>query len=302
MKFSLIIPTLNAARRLERLFQALNAQTRRPDQILVVDSSSEDGTPDLAKRLGAEVISVSRATFDHGGTRTAAGRYASGDILVYMTDDAVPASVESLERLLKVFKIPGVGAAYGRQLPHNDAGVFGRMLREFNYPATSYLRVYEDRTIYGVKTPFLSNSFAAYSRDALEEIGWFKDNLILGEDFYAGGKMLAAGYKLGYVADAVVNHSHNYSPWADFKRYFDIGVFHRRENWLLKEFGKAEGEGLRFVRQSVVFLWDNHSPARIPEFFWRTALKYLGYKLGSQHELLPAFLRKRFSMHSNWWK
>ncbi|VCW13919.1 hypothetical protein BANRA_01245 [Escherichia coli] len=47
---------------------------------------------------------------------------------------------------------------------------------------------------------------------------------------YYTAKAILAGYKVAYVADAVVKHSHNYSPIDEFKRYFDIGVFMRMKN------------------------------------------------------------------------
>lgn len=49
--------------------------------------------------------------------------------------------------------------------------------------------------------------------------------------FYAA-KAILAGYQVAYAADAVVRHSHNYKPLEEFKRYFDIGVFHAQEKWI----------------------------------------------------------------------
>ena len=68
--------------------------------------------------------------------------------------------------------------------------------------------------------------------------------------------MLLKGYKVAYSADAAVLHSHNYSMKQEFKRYFDLGVFLEKEHWILDTFGKAEGEGLRFVRSELAYLRD----------------------------------------------
>ena len=301
MKVSLIIPTLNFAAQLPGVLALLKRQTAWPFEVVVADSSSDDGTADLARSLGAAVITVPRAAFDHGGTRALAAKAASGDVLVFITQDAAPSDGEAIARLVEVFKDPKVGAAYGRQLPHPDADVFGRALRFFNYPERSYVRSLEDRAKYGIKTPFLSDSFAAYSRKALQEIGWFKDGLILGEDTYAGAKLLLAGYKLAYAANAAVQHSHNYTPLQDFRRYFDIGVFHTREAWILEAFGGAEGEGLRFIASSLKFLKANGALLQIPEFFLRTGLKFAGYRLGRAYPALPPGLRRRLGMNPGWW-
>ncbi|BBM05676.1 hypothetical protein HAALTHF_27910n [Vreelandella aquamarina] len=87
----------------------------------------------------------------------------------------------------------------------------------------------------------MSNSFAAYRREALLAAGGFPEGTILSEDMMAGARLLQQGWKLAYCADACVQHSHNYTLAAEFKRYFDIGVFHHREQWLLAWLGKAEG-------------------------------------------------------------
>ena len=301
MKISVIIPTINFSSGIKRALADIKRQTADIAEILIVDSSSDDGTADIARGMGLKVITVPREAFDHGGTRALAARAAAGDILVYFTQDAVLPDRNAVARLVAVFEDVKIGAAYGRQLPHTDADIFGRVLRFFNYPDTSCQRSLGDRKKYGIKTPFLSNSFSAYSKKVLEEIGWFKDGLILGEDTYAGARMLMAGYRIAYVSEAVALHSHNYTIRQEFKRYFDIGVFHRKERWILDTFGEAEGEGLTFILSSLKFMKENRASMRVPEFFWRTGLKYLGYKAGYFHDFIPLTLVKRLSMHSSWW-
>ncbi|MCI6586375.1 MAG: glycosyltransferase, partial [Oscillibacter sp.] len=69
MRISLIIPTLNAGKELGALLAALRAQTVPPDEIIVVDSASEDDTRSVAEAAGAIFIPIARKDFDHGGTR-----------------------------------------------------------------------------------------------------------------------------------------------------------------------------------------------------------------------------------------
>ena len=158
-----------------------------------------------------------------------------------------------------------------------------------------------DRNTYGIKTPFLSNSFAAYRKKALEEIGWFRGKLIMGEDTYAGARLLLAGYKIIYVADAMVFHSHDYTALQECKRYFDIGVFHESERWIIDEFGKAEGEGIRYMQSVFAFLRRRKKYYLIPEGVLRNTLKYIGYKLGQNYDKLPASMIQKCSMHANFW-
>jgi glycosyltransferase involved in cell wall biosynthesis len=278
---TIIVPTYNASKYLPSLLTKLESQTFRNYELMVVDSSSNDNTVDIAQSHRANVITIPQSEFDHGGTRTLAATEAKGDILVYLTQDALPYNEYAIENIIKPFTDDRkIGAAFGRQLPYPGASVFAEHLRLFNYPDFSYSRVLDDKEKYGIKTAFLSNSFAAYRKSALKEIGYFKSGLPFGEDACAGAKILLKGYKIAYVAEAIVLHSHNYTILQDLKRYFDMGTFHRTENWLLKEFGKAEGEAIKYAKSEITFLLRKRKPYLFPEFILRTLMKYLGYKVG----------------------
>jgi rhamnosyltransferase len=297
---SVIIPTLNAGKLMQELLLALKSQTE-PCEILVIDSSSFDNTVEISASFGAKIIPIKKEEFDHGGTRSLAVGYAGGDILVFLTQDTLPFDRNSLCNLVIPFEDPEVAAAFGRQLPNTDTSPFGAHLRLFNYPKNSVTRGLADKKVYGIKTPFLSNAFAAYRKSALDQIGGFRDRLILGEDTYAGAKLLLAGYKIAYAADALVYHSHNYTVFQEFRRYFDIGVFHEQERWIIDEFGGAAGEGVKYLRSGIDFLKRTGKKHLLPEFFLRGGMKYLGYNLGRHYDYIPGWLRKRMSMHREWW-
>lgn len=271
-------------------------------RLLVIDSSSTDHTVETARQAGHEVIVIQRDVFDHGGTRQKAiDTLSDCEIVVFLTQDALVTDTHTLSQLVAAFDDPKVGAAYGRQLPHTDATPIAAHARYFNYPDTSYVVSQEDVPQRGIKTAFLSNSFAAYRRSALLNAGGFPTNTILSEDMIAGARLLKDGWKLAYVAHACVRHSHNYTPWEEFKRYFDIGVLHHRDAWLLAWLGKAEGEGARFVRSEARYLAFK-APWRLPEVGLRTLLKYAGYRLGRLEAYLPRALKRRLSMHRGYWR
>jgi rhamnosyltransferase len=298
---SVIIPTYNAENYMYNLLTSLKGQSMACE-ILVVDSSSADDTVRIAESFDVTTLVIKKEDFDHGRTRTFAGKETHGDIVVYLTQDALPLNKFSLEKLVKVLgEDERLGATFGRQIPFPDAPVFGAHLRLYNYPAESYVVGLQDKDKYGIKTPFLSNAFAAYKRKVLEEIGWFKDNLILSEDTYAGAKMLMAGYKLAYVADALVYHSHSYSLKQEFKRYFDIGAFHRIERWILNTFGNPRGEGINYVISEIKYLIHNGKHHLIFEAMLKSVGKYLGYEMGYNHRMLPNSLVRALSMNRDWW-
>ena len=118
---------------------------------------------------------------------------------------------------------------------------------------------------------------------------------------YYTAKAVLAGYKVAYVHDALVAHSHNYSPFEEFKRYFDIGVFHTDEPWIRKAFGGAGGEGKKFILSELFFLLRNN-PLWIPIACINNLMKFLGYKIGQKYKNLPLSIIKKFSMHTRYWK
>lgn len=280
MKTALIIPTFNAAHEWQPLSEGIMRQSLRPDWIVVIDSSSSDRTAEHAERAGFTVIRIDRSEFGHGRTRQVAADHLPGaDILLYLTQDAIPMGTESFGRIVAVFEDPTIGAAYGRQVARRQAKAIEAHARLFNYPPESTIRSLRSRQNLGFKSIFFSNSFGAYRREALMSVGGFSSKVNFGEDTLAVAQLHCAGWRSAYVADALVEHSHAYSLTAEFRRYFDIGVLHRDEHWLLDEFGTASGEGLRFLQSELGYLL-RRAPMEIPLALAHTAVKLLGYRAG----------------------
>lgn len=300
MVYRVIIPTLNAAQDWDCLAPALLSAVSA-DKVLIIDSSSKDNTVALARSCGFAVHVIAAADFDHGGTRQLAlSLFPDVDIFVYMTQDAILENAESINRLLDAFEDPLIGAAFGRQLPRPGASPIEAHARRFNYPSIPNVRSMEDRDRLGLKTIFISNSFAAYRRSALEAVGGFPSNTIFGEDTLTAAAMLPRGWKIAYVADAAVYHSHAYSLLQEFRRNFDIGVAHARNSSILTTFGRAGGEGLRFVKSETRYLL-GHAPWLLPSAFVRTSLKLLGYRLGMIEDKIPPTIKRYLSMNRRYW-
>jgi rhamnosyltransferase len=303
MDLSIIIPTYNGEKSLAALFALLKKQSVQADEILVVDSSSSDGSVELCRSYGAEVQVIPQQDFDHGGTRTLMAKNAGGNILLFLTQDALPASADAIEKLIApIVHDQKVAMAYGRQLPNKDANFAAAHLRKFNYPPQTVIRRYEDRNTLGIQTIFTSNSFAAYRRSALEDVGYFKSGLIFGEDTCAAGRMLQKGYRITYVSEAAVYHSHNYRMLQEFKRSFDIGVLHTMEAPLFNDFGNAEGRGVEYVRSGLNDLLQKGQYVQTADFVARSMMKLLGYKAGRNFDKFPDGIVQGMSLHQSWWK
>lgn len=296
---SIIIPTLNGGQELKALFPLI--PQRSNIEVIIIDSNSDDDTRQVALSYGAKVMQIEREEFNHGGTRNIAAKEAKGDILVYMTQDALLYDENTIDELVKVFNNESIAIAYGRQLPHRDAKAFGSFARLFNYSDESLIKAMKDKHKYGLKTVFMSNSFAAYRRDLLEQVGGFPTNVILGEDMYVASKIIMSGYSIAYVSEAKVYHSHDYSIKKEFQRNFDIGVFHNKESWILDKFSNPEGEGFKLVLSEWNYLIKQKMPYLIPLSFIRNTAKLIGYKIGKHYHILSPSFRKKLSMYKSYW-
>lgn len=302
ISLSVIIPTRNGEDGFRELLASLSIQSLQPDEIVVVDTASEDGTVEIAHQYGADVTQIALEEFDHGATRTKAARNAVGDILVFLTQDVVPASRTMLETLVQPIQTNDrIDVSYARQLPAFDATRVAAHLRSFNYPEEPAQRSFEDRQRLGFGAVFVSNSCAAFRKSSLAEIGYFKAGLIFGEDSWAAGRILERGGIIAYTPAAAVYHSHNYRWHEDLRRYFDIGVFHDQGGWLIDTFGGAGQRGMDYIRSGISELWSSRSYSAIGDFMVRVVLKFGGYRLGRMHRFLPRKAARFLSMNQRWW-
>jgi rhamnosyltransferase len=291
MEVALIIPTWNAARHWRALAESIRRQSLAPDQVIVIDSSSTDGTAEHACAAGFTVIQIDRGNFRHGAARQIAAQHAAhAEILIYLTQDAIPHGSESFRALVAAFRDSGIGAAYGRQLPRPNASAIEAHARLFNYPPIPRVRSWDSRFKFGFKSIFFSNAFGAYRSSALASIGGFSPDVSFGEDTLAVAQLHRAGWKTAYVAEALVEHSHAYSLRDEFRRYLEIGILHRREHWLIEEFGAVSGEGRRFVLSELRYLLQR-APFEIPSCLLRTLAKYVAYQAGRHERSIAPFLK-----------
>ncbi len=274
-------------------------QASLPSRVVVVNSSSHDGTVELAKEMGADIFIVPRAHFNHGATREEVRRYLNTEIVVMVTPDAYALDNQVLERLVTPLLENRASVSYARQIPHDGASIMEAFPREFNYPSTSELRSLDDISKHGIYTFFCSDTCAAYLNSALDEIGGFSPTLF-GEDTVAVAKLLRKGHKIAYAADAVVKHSHKYSLMQEFRRHFDIGLARKGYRHLLEGAGKDSQRGKKFVQELLKKLF-KESPKHIPYACVQTLFKFAGYKIGQASHKGPFWLKKRLSSQDFYW-
>ena len=226
---------------------------------------------------------------------------SDADLLLFMTQDAVPADENLVEHLVMQFSLPQVKAAYARQLPKAGCSILEAYTRGFNYPPESDIKDYGDLPKLGLKTFFCSNVCAMYDRKVYEELGGFVSHTIFNEDMIYAAGLIEAGYSIAYAADAQVYHSHNYGCIAQLKRNFDLGVSQAQYAEIFEKY-PSEGEGIRMVKQTAAYVCRIHRPWLLASLFFQSGFKYLGYLLGKHYQRLPRVVIRHCTMNKNWWK
>lgn len=297
-----VIPVYKPGDELRILLERLEKQTVKPAHILLIntereffDESLTEGIPDV------EVVHIRKEEFDHGGTRHMAAEMLTGDYLLFMTQDAVPADRHLIEKLMEPFGQERVCAAYARQLPAGGCGVLERYTRSFNYGPDSRIKTAEDLPELGIKTFFCSNVCAMYRKNAYDELGGFVRHTIFNEDMIFAGRLIQSGRAVAYCADARVIHSHNYNSLQQFHRNFDLGVSQAEHPEIFAGL-KSEGEGIRMVSRTAGWLCRQGKIWLLPKLAVQSGAKYLGYRLGKDYRKLPKWMIRKCTMNQDYWR
>ena len=298
-----IIPAYHPGKEFATLIKRLEKQTVSIHRIIVMNTEESMWNKEWEKLSDAmEVHHLTKEEFDHGGTRARAAELSDADVMVFMTQDAMPADRELLAELLKALdQEENIAAAYARQLPNAECSFVERYTRAFNYPDTSLVKTKADLDKYGIKTFFCSNVCAAYKKDIYEKQGGFVRRTIFNEDMIYAGGLIQAGYGIAYAAEARVIHSHNYNCMQQFHRNFDLGVS-QAEHPEIFEGVPSEGEGMRLVKKTLAYLIHSGRIWLIPGFVLQCAGKYAGYLAGKKFRKLPKKFILWCTMSPNYWK
>ena len=306
-KVDVIIPVYRPTEKFLQLLDILEEQSHTIEKIIVVNTGQEyfeklvDQTELMSKHKKLIIRHILKEEFDHGKTRNYGVSYSDSPYFIMMTDDAIPADTQMVERLLAPFEDETVGMTYARQLPGERSGAIERYTRSFNYPDVSCVKSAEDLKSMGIKAFFASNVCAAYRRVIFNQLNGFVKHTIFNEDMIYARRTIDAGYKIAYAAEANVIHCHNYSGIAQFQRNFDLGVSHAAYPEIFSGLA-AESEGIRLVKKTGAYLIKNKKPFLIFKLIWQSGCKYIGYFLGKHYEKLPRKLVKACSMNHEYWK
>lgn len=298
-----IIPAYRPGKEFEKLLDSLSTQNYPVEKILVMNTEEKFWNTAWEKKFPkVNVVHLKKADFDHGGTRCRGARLSDSDIMVFMTQDAVPADRNLIGNLIRPLQENSkVGAAYARQLAREDCAYLEKYTRRFNYPETSSIKWEKDTGIYGIKTYFCSNVCAAYRRGVYLELGGFPHPAIFNEDLIFAAGAIQNGWKIIYKADARVIHSHEYTYRELIRRNFDQGVSQACYPEIFEKV-KSEKEGIHLICTLVKKLLKERKYLQIIQLFVESGCKYLGYQMGKHYRQLPESFIMKLTMNHNYWR
>ncbi len=306
----ILIPTYKPDDRFIELIKRLKRQTIKANNIIIINTDKDkwrelhidDKLLEAGITEGFEVHHIEKKAFDHGATRNHCVELSNAKYFICMTQDATPKDDKLIEELVQPMESDkDIRMCYARQLPYKSSNPIEVYTRLFNYPPKSLVKSKADKDKLGIKLYFASNVCCAYDRATFDRLESFPENVILNEDMLYARKVIEAGYKIKYCAQAQVFHSHEYSGRMQLRRNFDIAASQAMNQEVFGEL-KSESEGIKLVKKTAAYLIKNHKALYIPSLIWISGCKYIGYRLGKHYKHIPIGIRKWLSMNSSFWE
>jgi len=306
---SIIILVKNGAFCLEEVLRGVFSQrVGDPFEVFAIDSGSTDNSRQILARFPVRIKEIPPSEFNHGMTRNLGATLSSGDLLVYLTQDALPADERWLEKLIEPFKEdPLVAGAFSSHRPRKDCPLMEkRQILETPLTSGSEKRINSavgnpdyQRNPY----PFIwfANTSACIRREVWEKFPFRR--LDFAEDQDWAKRVLDAGYKTVYVPDSIVIHSHHYRPVKNFRRHFEHAramgeLFGKEEFPRFKAIFLATRQSVeadfRFYRSETGGRWGFYRWL-FPSLLWYLSA-FSGLWLGTHLEKIPRKLRQKLSL------
>lgn len=295
---SIILVTYNARRFLETSLDRILDQRHEGDvEVIVIDSSSSDGTRDYLTEKGLNPVVIDHADFHHGRTRNMAAEMAKNEVLVFVSADATPVTDRWLVNLVAPFGDPLVGGVYGKQIPPDGTGPLRIQAMNAIYPDTRQVRCLPEGGTIGFSMIRFSNANCAVRATVWERFK-FPDNVFVAEEHWLSYNILKHGMKLVYEPTAAVIHGHERSIWEEFRFAVDNGISLKRMNlYDDPRLGSEIRYGLRRVRDEVGHFASKRMYGYAIRSMMIAAAKWAGMQLGKRERALPHSLMRRISLN-----
>jgi rhamnosyltransferase len=275
---SVLIPTREPGPSIGGVLQAIfDQRTTRKFEVVIVDSGSPE--PDLRTMRGFPVRleRIAPEQFGHGRTRNLLASLASGEILMFLSQDARPASDDWMTTLIAPLEDPAVAGAYARQLPQADADPLIRYFLETTYGPRPARRAMRSGQPIRIADMFFSNVSSAMRKDVWQRVR-FRPDVVMSEDQYWAYDVLKAGYSVVYHPSAQVYHSHNYSLRSLYRRNLLSGASLR--GLIADSAGGISSRAIGYVSGELAYLVRTGHIGWVPYALVYEMVKAIGFGTG----------------------
>ena len=309
MDVSIVIPTKNGGELLDKVLSAVDQQkTKYSYEVICVDSGSSDNTLDIIKKHKCNLFEILPADFGHGKTRNYGASKGSGEFIVFLTQDAIPASETWLEGFIDAIKSDDtVVGAFGKHLPYPDCNLLDKRditgyFESFGSENVIYYMEdserYKNDESYRHSLAFFSDNNSCLRRCVWEKYPYADVNFA--EDQIWARQMIELGYKKMYCPFAPVYHSHNYPLKTYFKRYFDEykGLYELHGFQIVKHWYYTIPAAFKHTLSDVRYIRPLNMKRREKIYWawyslWRNMYRYIGGYLGGRYHSYSEKKQKR---------
>jgi len=294
---SIFIPTKNAGNQFNEVLKQISFQTEK-FELIIVDSGSSDNTLEIInnwkQRIPIKLYQIPPKEFGHGKTRNLAIKYAKGKFLVFLSQDAIPLNNFWLTNLIRNFKDSKIAACFSKQIPRKNASEIEKFFCKQNYPNQKIIRPQSQDS--SLENMFFSNVSSCISKDLLEEFP-FNENIIMSEDQEWTKRIIFKRYKTIYDPESIVIHSHDYNLIQTFQRYFDSALSLKQ---IFGNFSNFSNKGSKYMRREFFHIL-KINPLSATYLLPYNLARVLGTLSGINHSKIPNNLKRKLSMHKNYW-
>ncbi|MCI9138183.1 MAG: glycosyltransferase family 2 protein [Lachnospiraceae bacterium] len=313
MDVSIVIPTKNGGSLLNEVLRNIFKQkTKYLYEVICVDSGSKDETIQIIKNFDIKLYQIEPEDFGHGKTRNFGASKGSGEFIIFITQDAVPASECWMENLVNAMKLDDdIAGGFGIHYPYPDCNIIDKRditmhFRGFGEDNTIFFL--EDNERYKIDEGyrhllgFFSDNNSCLRRSVWEKYPY--EDVNFSEDQIWARKIIELGYKKVYCPFAPVFHSHNYKISSYFGRYFDehkaLYVIHQYIN--IKKWYFVLPAAFRhiYIDSKYVKNMKIGKKRKLKELnyiIWRNLSRYVAGYLGGHYAFYPNWYKKFLDRH-----
>jgi len=297
---SIIIPTKNAGDRFDSVLNGIfKSRVDFDYEVIVVDSGSTDNTKEIINRYSIRLIEIEPLSFTHGGSRNIGAETAKGEILVYLSQDAIPKDENWLSNLIKGFVDSDTAGIFGRQIPDEDASALEKFFLQYMYTDYKIVKDSINPNNCALQDILFSDVSSAIRKSEWED-NKFRQDLIMSEDQAWAKDILMKKKKIVYEPEASVYHSHNYTIRRVIMRNFDSGL--SLQSIINAPFKRNFTYEAKYIKSAMLYFFNRKLYRHLFTFPFYESFRLFGFLAGKYSQFLPIGLKKMLSENKVYWE